>query len=152
MEGEGTPVSAMIAERLTRLIDTVHPPGRRYSVREIAERVNAKAGRQVISHTYVNDLQRGNVIDPTVGRLQALAEFFGVSLLYFFDEDVARRTDQQLDALAALRDQGVVSLALRSNGLSEKSLAAISSMIDGARVLEGLPEVADDGAYRGSVT
>lgn len=144
MEGEGTPVSAMIAERLTRLIDTVHPPGRRYSVREIAEGINTKAGRQVISHTYVNELQRGNGVDPTIGRLQALAEFFGVSLLYFFDEDVARRTDQQLDALAALRDQGVVSLALRSNGLSEKSLAAISSMIDGARVLEGLPEVVDD--------
>jgi transcriptional regulator with XRE-family HTH domain len=144
MEGEGTPVSAMIAERLTRLIDTVHPPGRRYSVREIAEKINTKAGRQVISHTYVNDLQRGNGIDPTIGRLKALAEFFGVSLLYFFDDDVARRTDQQLDGLAALRDQGVVSLALRSNGLSEKSLAAISSMIDGARVLEGLPEVADD--------
>jgi transcriptional regulator with XRE-family HTH domain len=97
-----------------------------------------------MSHTWLNDLQRGTGVDPTIGRLEALADFFGVSVLYFFDDDVARRANQQLDTLAALRDKGVVSMALRSNGLSDRSLSAIVSMMDSAREMEGLPEVPDD--------
>lgn len=144
MEGEGTPASARIAERLTRLIEIVHPPGRRFSTREIANAVNTRAGRHVMSHSWLNDLQRGADVDPTVGRLEALAEFFGVSVLYFFDDEVALRTSTQLETLAALRDKGVRSMALRTAGLSDRSLSAIVSMMDNAREIEGLPKVDDD--------
>lgn len=144
MEGEGTPASARIAERLTRLIEIVHPPGRRYSTREIAKTINDRAGRHVMSHTWLNDLQRGVELDPGIKRLEALAAFFGVTLLYFVDDDVALRTSQQLEMLAALRDHGVRSMALRSPGLSDRSLSAIVGMMDNAREIEGLPKVVDD--------
>jgi transcriptional regulator with XRE-family HTH domain len=84
--------------------------------------------------------------NPTKRHLQALADFFDVPPSSFFDEDGARRVDSELELLAAMRDAGVRQVALRATGLSRTSLAAIASMIEHARQIEGLTPVTDDGA------
>ena len=72
--------------------------------------------------------------------MEALADFFGVPVSYFLDDDDAVRIDAELAMLAALRDAGVRRVALRAAGLSPKSLSAIQVIVERARELEGLRE------------
>lgn len=149
-EDPGVPT---LAERLNHLIQTVHPAGRKaYSLEEIAKAIT-EAGTP-ISAQYLWLLRRGDRTNPTKRHMEALAKFFGVPPAYFLDPDLARETDAQLGILAAMRDAQVRSVALRAAGLSPDTLAAIQSIIEGARRLEGLPETApeqgDDAAASGT--
>ena len=133
----------VLADRLDRLIATVHPAGRGpYTLREIADAINTEAGTSLISAAYISQLRTGQRTEPSHSRLAALARFFGVGIDYFSDETTTEETSRQLEVLAALRDDGVRSVALRAAGLSESSLAAVRAVIENARRLEGLP---DDG-------
>ena len=85
-------------------------------------------------------LRKGLRDNPTKKHLEALAEFFGVSPVYFFDDAAAARIDAELELLAALRDAGVRQLALRAHGLSPASLTTLAHMIERVRELEGLPD------------
>ena len=93
-------------------------------------------------------LRRGLRDNPTRRQLEALADFFGVSPFYFFDDDIAERTDAQLDLLAALRDADVRHLALRAAVLSPQTVRVITELIERARALEGIPDGASDPARR----
>ena len=55
-------------------------------------------------------------------------------------EDTARRTEDELRLLHALRDSGVRAIALCADGLSPASLATITEVIRNFRASEGLPE------------
>lgn len=134
VRGAGT-----LAERLQHLIATVHPRGRGpYSSAEIVEGVNA-LGAARISGTYLSEMRNGKKEDPSHSKLQAIAQFFGVPVAYFYDEKVAQATDDQLALLEKLRDVGVRKVALRADGLSADSLDAVSRMLDQMRALENLP-------------
>lgn len=147
MSERGKPPAGSVATRLEHLFQTVHPKDRGpYSNPEVAEAINHKAGRQILSPTYLWQLRTGKRDDPTYSRLRALAEFFGVPAMYFYEDATAERTDDQLELLSALRDQGVRHLALRADGLSPKSLEAIIRMVESARELEGLPRHPDQAA------
>ncbi|WP_327305711.1 hypothetical protein OG730_21085 [Streptomyces sp. NBC_01298] len=65
-------------------------------------------------------------------------EFFGVPPAYFFDDQVTATVNAELNLLVALRDTQVQHVALRTAGLSHKSLRSISEMIERVRELEGL--------------
>jgi transcriptional regulator with XRE-family HTH domain len=144
---EDSPKGSVIAERLNRLFATVHPAGRGpYTLREVADAVNAEAGENVISASYLSQLRTGQRGEPSLSRLAAVAKFFGVDAGYFTDTATAEETDRQLDVLAAMRDAGVHSVALRAAGLSEESLAAIRAVIENARRLEGLPDTPGSGS------
>ena len=128
-----------LAEKLDRLFSTVHPPGRgEYSYEEVAATIRERG--VMISHTYIWQLRKGARDNPTKRHLEALAEFFGVNAAYFLDDEAARRIDEQLELLAALRDNAVRAVALRAAGLSGPSLEAIHGMIEHARRIEGLPD------------
>jgi len=130
-----------LAERLAHLFEVMHPASRGpFSFKEVSDAIQ-EAGGPTISATYLWQLRKGIRDNPTKSHLEALAQFFGVPVSYFFDDEHARRIDEQLDLVAAMRDNGVRQVALRSAGLSVASLAAIQSMIDHARALEGLPAV-----------
>lgn len=132
-----------LAHKIDRLFRTLQPAGRgEYTYQEVADAVRA-AGGPTISATYVWQLRRGLRDNPTRKHLEALAGFFGVPASYFFDDDVTR-IDGELDLLAALRDQGVRHLALRSAGLSSDSLSVLAEMVERVRQLEGLRENEDD--------
>ncbi|GGK82191.1 XRE family transcriptional regulator [Sphaerisporangium melleum] len=132
-----------LARRLEHLFQTVHPKGGKpYTNVEVAEAINAAAGEKVISQAYVWQLRKGIKDNPTKRHLAALAAFFGVSVLYFFDdEDADNPTAPATKLDLALKDDAVKDVALRAAGLSDETLKTIQDMIDRARTLEGLPAV-----------
>lgn len=117
------------AERLAHLIATVHPPDRKpYSYREIAHGVAEQTG-VTMSATHVQQLAVGARKDPKRSHIQALAQFFGVPVTYFFDDEVAGRVDSQLALATALRDAGVRDAALRIMSLDGDSRRSVVRII-----------------------
>lgn len=130
-----------VARRLDHLFNTVHPGSREpFTYKEVADAINEDAGARILSPNYLWQLRKGERTEPSHSRLVAIARFFGVDVNYFSDDDVAERTDEQLEFLTALRDTGVQRIAIRAAGLSPGSLKAILGMIENARQLEGLPD------------
>jgi len=137
MGDAGQPKRGSLADRLNRLFETVHPPGRGpYSNEEVARAVREQGGD--VSRAYLSYLRNGERANPTFQHLQALAHFFGVTPAYFFDDDVAAEVNAQLELVVALRDVGVRAVALRAAGLSPKGLQAVATIIEEVRSLEGL--------------
>ena len=129
-----------LAEKLNRLFRTMHPAGRgEYSVEEIVEIIRERGGL-TISPAYLYQLRSGHRDNPTKQHLEALADAFGVSPAYFFDDALTERIEAELDLLAALRDGPVRHLALRAFGLSPGILRAITDMVEEVRQLEGGPD------------
>jgi hypothetical protein len=136
--------SATLAERIDYLFRTVHPGrSKPYSIREAADEVNAAAGEQVISHSYLWALRKGRKTNPSMIQVAALAAFFGVSPMYFFDAP-----GDPLDPRVklALSENAVRKLTLRAHGLDERTLQALTDMADNARTLAGLPPAAEPAA------
>ncbi|MEU3562847.1 helix-turn-helix domain-containing protein [Kitasatospora sp. NPDC058243] len=141
MPVEESAEAGSIASRLNHLFETVHPADRGpYTNPEVAQAINTKAGHQVLGPTYLWQLRKGKRTDPTHSRLKAIADFFGVSPLYFYEEEMAKRTDEQLRLAGALRNASIRQMVLDADGLSERSMAAITTMIQSARAMEGLPD------------
>jgi transcriptional regulator with XRE-family HTH domain len=141
-----------LAARLDKLFQTVHRPnGGEYAYEEVAAALRARGG-PTISATYIWQLRTGKRDNPTKSHLEALAEFFGVSPAYFFDEAAAARVEAQLELLGAMRDSGVSQIALRSFGLSSGMLDAIAQIIENARKAEGLPAAREGKQARRSRT
>lgn len=141
----GTHDEGTIARRLEHLFGVVHPPGRGpYSLTEATDAINQAAGTNLISVSYLSQLRRGQRTEPSHSKLAAIAQFFGVDIQYFSDAEHARRTDEQLELLATLRDSGVLGLALRLPGLSETSLQAVRAVVENARKLEHLDDGVDE--------
>jgi len=143
MSDAEAPRARTMAEKIDRLFRTIHPRDREeYSFEEVASAIRGRGG-PTVSATYLWQLRKGLRDNPTKKHLEALADFFGVSPAYFFDDDAARRIDAELDLLVALRDVSVRQIALRSFGLSPESLATIASMVERVRQLEGLRDGAE---------
>jgi transcriptional regulator with XRE-family HTH domain len=139
MGDTGKPKPDSLADRLNRLFETVHPPGRAsYSNEEVARAVREQGGD--ISRAYLSYLRNGERTNPTFQHLQALARFFGVTPAYFFDDDEAAKVNAQFDLVVSLRDAGVRAVALRASGLSPKGLQAVATIIEEVRSLEGMPK------------
>ncbi|MCG0283813.1 helix-turn-helix domain-containing protein [Streptomyces sp. PSAA01] len=140
----------LLAERLNRLFETVHPRGRGpFSNEEVARGIRAQGGD--ISKQYIAYLRKGDRVNPRVQHLEALAQFFGVPVSYFLDREAAEQTNKRLMELAAWRDAGltqedlqslervgVTSVAMRAVGLSPKGLRLAQTMLDQLRDMEGL--------------
>jgi len=73
-----------LAERLNLLFETVQPLGRPYKLREVANGVNARAGRSLLSPTYLSQLRLGDRRNPSGAVTAAIAWWFGVDTDYFF--------------------------------------------------------------------
>ena len=130
----------MIAERLNRLWEA-HRPGDPPSLKEVSDAINGEAGRQVVAPQYLSMLRRGERREPGFSVLAALAKYFGVRVDYFTgDDDYARRTEQELRLLHALRDEGVRSIALCAADLSTDDLERVLGIVRRLRVADGLPE------------
>lgn len=138
--GEGEPSRRRsLAEKLDYLFATVRPDKGEFTHEQVASALR-EAGGPTISATYVWQLRKGLRDNPTKHHLEALADFFGVSPSYFFDEAAAEKIDAELALLTALRDTSVRAMALRASGLSAGSLEAIRAIIEQARRIEGLPD------------
>jgi transcriptional regulator with XRE-family HTH domain len=124
----------LLARRLDHLFRTVHPAGRKgYTPAEVAAAVNEAAGERVTSGTYLWQLRTGRRDNPTYKVILGLADFFGISPTYFFEDAAVDRGAMPPEVEAALRDDKVRDIALRAAGLSERSLQVISETISLAR-------------------
>lgn len=133
-----TPRGRTLAEKLDYLFRTIRRRGEgEYTFDEVAQALRRQGG-PTISATYIWQLRKGLRDNPTKRHIEALAEFFGVSPAYFFDDEAAERVREELGLLATLRDSEVRELAMRAFGLSTESLSAIRGMIERVRKLEGL--------------
>jgi transcriptional regulator with XRE-family HTH domain len=128
---------SFLASRLDHLFRTIHPGrAKPFTPADVAAAVNDAAGEQVTSGTYVWQLKTGRRDNPTYKLLIGLSRFFGVSPTYFFDEAETERGAIPAEVALALRDDAVRDIALRSAGLSERSLKIIADTITSARAEE----------------
>jgi transcriptional regulator with XRE-family HTH domain len=141
----------LFAKRLDRLFRTVHPKDRGpYTPAEAAEAINEAAGERVVSGTYLWLLRTGERDNPTMKHLIAIARFFGVPPTYFFPDDTMQQGAVPAELTAALSNDKVREMALRAARLSDRSLKAITEMINSARTVEGLSdETAADSSSAG---
>ncbi|MCM2579723.1 XRE family transcriptional regulator [Streptomyces meridianus] len=139
MEGPISPRARKLSDRLNRLFDAVHPPDRGpYSNSEVAELMAAR-GLETVTSTYLWMLRTGRRDNPTMRHLEALATFFGVPAAYWFDDEVAEKTAQELKLLELLRDSKIKNVLLRLTDVSADGKDAVLGLVDGVRKMEGLP-------------
>nr|WP_236057793.1 hypothetical protein [Streptomyces sabulosicollis] len=134
----GRPLPLSLGERLGGLIAALYPDERkRPGYARLARMIREQTGG-TISATYLWELVTGRKRNVTMEQLGVLAEFFGVPLEYFVNDEVSRRVNAQLALAVALRDAKVRSLALRAEGLSPESLDALLTIVEKARRVENL--------------
>lgn len=132
-----------VAELLDYLFREVHPKGRGpFTYAEVSQGIRDSSGA-AISASAIQQLRTGTNTNPKLETIRALAGFFGVSPLYFFDGEEAERQRAEIQVVAAMRDQDVRRVALRASGLSAASLNMVNTVVDQARRLEGMPESGD---------
>lgn len=139
----GLPARRTIAAKLEHLFRTVPGPRGEYTLEDVAAGIRERGG-PTVSSSYIWQLRKGIKDNPTKKHMEALAEFFGVPAAYFFDDEAAERIEAELSMLGALRDAGVRRVALRAAGLSPRSLAAIQTIIETVREVEGLRDPTTD--------
>ncbi|MEU8513695.1 hypothetical protein AB0C76_19195 [Kitasatospora sp. NPDC048722] len=141
-----------IADKIDHLIsrDAARADGRAPTYRELADRINTLAGRDVISKDTIRNLhhgvtQKGRSPNPTVDTLDWLGRGFGIrqGAAYFLDDRRTADVDEQLarldkfgDLRQALGNSGVVSLVKRASGLSDNSLNMLLVLAERLRTLE----------------
>jgi transcriptional regulator with XRE-family HTH domain len=119
-----------LAGRIDALFRVVRRPNReQYSNEEVARACREATGES-FSATYLWQLRTGRRDNPTKRHLEALAQFFGVPVRYFFDDAEGAEIAKELELLGALRDAEVRSVALRAVNLSPEGFGTISDMID----------------------
>ncbi len=137
------PEPGSLAEKIDHLFATVHPASGQYTHQQVADAIR-EGGGPTISATYLWQLRYGRRDNPTMQHIEALSRFFGVPATYFFDDEVTEQVNAQLELVAALRDEQVRGLLLRTSGLSPQGLKALSDMADHVRKIEGLPDEPGD--------
>jgi transcriptional regulator with XRE-family HTH domain len=141
MPRQTRPPQGLLAQRIDHLFRTAHPKDRGpYTTAEAADAINTAAGEKMISGTYLWLLRTGQRDNPTMKHLIAIARFFSLPPTYFFPDDSLEEHAVPADLAAALGDAQVREMALRAAGLSDRSLKAITDMINSARTVEGLPD------------
>jgi len=125
------------ADRLNYLYATVtKPDGGEYSDAEVSQ--GASQLGEPISASYLWQLRKGKKTNPTLRHVETLRKFFGVSVEYFSDDDVADRVEAQLaelkreqERLAEIAGRDSVKLmALRAGELTPDRFRMVSQLVD----------------------
>jgi len=141
MPDETPPGALSLADKLDRLFRVVRPPGqdREYTYKEVAA-VIASRGGPATTANYLYLLRSGRRDNPAKKLLEALAQFFGTNVAYFYDTTASSQDlDEEMRLVVALRDSSIRQLALRSVDLSPGNLSHIMGIVEQVRALEGLP-------------
>jgi ESX-1-secreted protein regulator len=127
-----------LAEKIDRLFKAVHPAGRReYSYEEVSRGIRAR-GITTMSDSLLWELRTGKKDNPKMRQIEALADFFGVPVTYFFDTADSAQLYEQIESLPIALDSDVRRIALRAADLSPESRAVIGEMIEQARKIEAM--------------
>jgi len=124
-----TSVSAKLEELFSRPQD---PAGRPQSTGEVAERCQ-KLGYD-LDAAYLDDLRTGRRDNPSIKALEGIAAAFGEHTSFFFSARPgvqSERDDADADRAltAAMKDQGVRDIALRSAALDPAGRRLLAAMI-----------------------
>ncbi|MET9608464.1 helix-turn-helix domain-containing protein [Streptomyces sp. NPDC006512] len=133
----------LLAVRLDDLFRTVRPKGRHWTNAEVAEELKRADPGLKVGGVYLSQLRTGKRANPSPDLLAALARFFGVSVAYFFDDEVAESVRGELAVVEALRQSGVRAVAMRAAGMRKDNLKAITALMDQYRLMQGLPPVTE---------
>lgn len=141
MSHEGIP---HLADRLNHLFRTVP---RQVGTR--ARHSNESVVRELdgygvsVTPTHLSHLRSGRRDNPSARLLAGLARVFGVPYSYFFDAEVEKRVNEELEVLTAFRDPRVRELAVLASDVSAANLDHILLILGEVRRIEGIDS---DGA------
>ncbi|MFG2222950.1 helix-turn-helix domain-containing protein [Streptomyces sp. NPDC050161] len=152
-DGEGEQTErGMLGDRLGRLFAHMHPPGAPYTNAYVAEEISGDAqtyGGVRLTEQYLSMLRNGKRTNPSPEVLRALAKFFGVPVGYLIgdlSQPQAERVEEEVRFLAAMRDQRVRAIALRSVGLPPEVQDSLTTIITQFRRQMDLPaDLPDQG-------
>ncbi|OLZ70949.1 hypothetical protein AV521_13200 [Streptomyces sp. IMTB 2501] len=136
---EQRPIPRTLAEKITYMMTTYPPGNQPPQDAEIAQAINAKAGRDLVTVDVVLALRTGaqTVVGPqNPAVLEGLAEVFGVPVMYFQpNEQAARQITEVAELLKAINDRKILALAARGNedGLSPDMISIVADLAAGIR-------------------
>ncbi|MEV4435821.1 helix-turn-helix transcriptional regulator [Streptomyces sp. NPDC049585] len=136
--------SSPLAQRLTYLFESMHPPGAPYTNGHVAEEISRgeEYGGVTLTEQYLSMLRNGKRVNPSPDVLRALAKFFAVPVGYLMgdlSDSQAERVEEEVRFLAAMRDQRVRAIALRSVGLPPEVQDSLTTIICQFRQQMNLP-------------
>jgi transcriptional regulator with XRE-family HTH domain len=115
-------------EKLDRLFKKIKKPGgEEFSPEEIQVATNKS-----ITASYIYRLRAGKSGNPTVDKVKALADFFGVSPSYFFEEEATEPAPDPKRMIA--------QMATRAQNLDMTTLEEMLTMIKAIREAEDAKE------------
>ncbi|WP_032918357.1 helix-turn-helix domain-containing protein [Streptomyces rimosus] len=122
-----------LAAKLNCLFERAEgPDGSPPSNRQVAASINAAAGEQIISHSYISLLRNGHRDNPTFRQLEVLADYFGVSPAHFFDRDhdeIAAQVAEGLRFLTSLHTGDVTTPSPRAHGLTAEMIDHVNEVM-----------------------
>ncbi|ARF58638.1 helix-turn-helix domain-containing protein [Streptomyces gilvosporeus] len=137
--------SGALAERLNHLFAHMHPAGAPYTNAFVAEEISrrtAEYGGAKVTEQYLSMLRNGRRANPSPELLRALAKFFAVPVGYLLgdlSQPQVARVEEEVRFLAAMRDQRVRAIALRSVGLPPEVQESLTTIICQFRQQMNLP-------------
>lgn len=132
-----------LGEKLNHLFARVKPrAGQEYSNEQVASAITCTG--VTISQSYIWQLRKSKKDNPTLKHLQALADYFGVPVGYFFDDVVTHRVDDDLERLQAEQerltaladDSEAQMIAMRAGELSPQHRRQVIDLLDVVYQLE----------------
>ncbi|MEW2434695.1 helix-turn-helix transcriptional regulator [Streptomyces caniferus] len=144
-DGRSDAAGSTLAERLSHLFANMHPPGAPYTNAFVAEEISGgdeEYGEVKVTEQYLSMLRNGRRTNPSPELLRALAKFFAVPVGYLLgdlSQPQAARVEEEVRFLAAMRDQRVRAIALRSVGLPPEVQDSLTTIISQFRQQMNLP-------------
>ncbi len=128
---EGEPRSrASLAEKLDQLFKAAHGRGdRELTYQEVADGVMEQSGVK-ISPSYIWELRTGATTNPRKAHMEALARFFKVSPVYFYEDEQGEQIYERLESLVTIRDSSIGRIAARAGDLSPRGQELIANIIE----------------------
>jgi len=125
-----------LADKVNWVLDKAHPAGRgRFSDAEVCFKIHAATGEQ-ISTTTIWKLRNGQLTNPQLRVIEALAKTFGVPAGFFledYDEEKLGLWREQVELLALIRDAGITAAEFRAFlGLDAEGRKAVAGLIERA--------------------
>ncbi|MGJ6121176.1 helix-turn-helix transcriptional regulator [Mycolicibacterium sp. Y3] len=131
-------MNTTFAARLNKLFEAVYPPGRGpHTSHEVVKELRGEGIR--ISAPYLSQLRTGQRTNPSAEMMEAIAQFFRVSVAYFTDDRYFQKVDEELTWLLHMRNENVRFVTSRALGLSEDSLSEWICYADTLRRQEAAP-------------
>jgi len=119
-----------LAEKLDQLFKATHGrDDRELTYQEVANGVMKQSGVK-ISPSYIWELRTGATTNPRKAHMEALATFFKVSPVYFYEDEQADRIYQRLESMVAVRDSHINRIAGRIQDLSPRGQDLIAGIVE----------------------